>query len=135
MSSEMVAVGWDKIPKHLIDEAEELLRIVLRDPDMCFMTLQGVCYGLFNKSLADTTEVALDWNDLSAMGLIVYINANVFHPNHYAVMRSPDTGHSLGALLENEPWTYPPEVYQESFNQMLALNMLVEGWNIPWSDH
>lgn len=135
MKRELLSVGWNNIPKYLIDEAEELLRLAMGEEGLCFMIQQDECYGVFDKSLATTTAVDWDWNDLSRMGLLVYLNANVFHPHNYAVMRTPDTGHSSGALVENEPWSFPSEVYVESMNAMLACGIVVEGWNIDWSDH
>lgn len=128
-------VGWDEIPKDLIDDAEILLRSALQESGMCFAIQHGVCSGIFDKSLAITAKVDLTWNDLSQMGLLVYLNTYVFHPNMYALSRNPKTGESEGAYRANEAWEYPPEHYQESRDLMAKVGILVEGWNIEWSDH
>lgn len=131
----MRELNWAQVPSYLIDEGEELLRHALREPDFNFLVIHGDNLGLTTNCLSKTISVALNWNDLSMMGLLVYVNARVFHPAGYAIARNPDTGVSNVVLFEDEPWEFPPDTYVESMNKMLALNMLVEGWNVPWSDN
>lgn len=53
----------------------------------------------------------LDWNQLSALGLIVRINTEVLHPIGLALFRDPETGNSEGAMISPDgKWTYGGEV-------------------------
>ncbi|EDS8695094.1 hypothetical protein CJK35_002099 [Salmonella enterica] len=53
----------------------------------------------------------LDWNQLSALGLIVRINTEVLHPIGLALYRDPATGSSAGAMISPDgKWTYGSEV-------------------------
>jgi len=53
----------------------------------------------------------LDWNELSALGLIVRINAEILHPLGLAIFRDPDSGISAGAMIASDgKWDYAPDV-------------------------
>ncbi|WP_437887726.1 DUF7415 domain-containing protein [Phytobacter sp. V91] len=49
----------------------------------------------------------LDWNQLSALGLIVRINKEILHPMGLALCRNPESGISEGALIAPDgKWEY-----------------------------
>ncbi|WP_336797939.1 DUF7415 domain-containing protein [Erwinia aphidicola] len=49
----------------------------------------------------------IDWNELSRLGLLVRINAEILHPLGLAVFRDPLTGQSGGALIADDGvWEY-----------------------------
>lgn len=53
----------------------------------------------------------LDWNQLSALGLIVRINTEILHPLGLALYRDPATGSSAGAMVSPDgKWSYGSEV-------------------------
>lgn len=53
----------------------------------------------------------LDWNELSALGLIVRINAEILHPLGLAIFRDPASGISAGAMIAPDgKWEYAPDV-------------------------
>lgn len=53
----------------------------------------------------------LDWNELSALGLIVRINAEILHPLGLAIFRDPASGISAGAMIAPDgKWRYAPDV-------------------------
>lgn len=55
----------------------------------------------------------LDWNELSALGLIVRINAEILHPLGLAIFRDPDSGISAGAMIAPDgKWEYAPEIIE-----------------------
>lgn len=55
----------------------------------------------------------LDWNELSALGLIVRINAEILHPLGLAIFRDPDSGISAGAMIAPDgKWEYAPDVIE-----------------------
>ncbi|EMA1801304.1 hypothetical protein SD377_001907 [Cronobacter turicensis] len=50
----------------------------------------------------------LDWNQLSALGLIFRINHEILHPMGLAIFRDPDSGKSEGALIADDGvFSYP----------------------------
>ena len=64
----------------------------------------------------------LDWNQLSALGLIVRINAEILHPLGLAIFRDPASGISAGAMIAPDgKWEYAPDV--------------IEGLKVRLSDH
>lgn len=64
----------------------------------------------------------LDWNQLSALGLIIRINAEILHPLGLAVFRDPTSGISAGAMIAPDgKWEYAPEI--------------IEGMRVRLSDH
>ncbi|XFJ70574.1 hypothetical protein AAHU41_09720 [Klebsiella pneumoniae] len=64
----------------------------------------------------------LDWNELSALGLIVRINAEILHPLGLAIFRDPASGISAGAMIAPDgKWEYAPDV--------------IEGLRVRLSDH
>lgn len=55
----------------------------------------------------------LDWNQLSALGLIVRINAEILHPLGLAIFRDPASGISGGAMIAPDgKWEYAPDVIE-----------------------
>lgn len=55
----------------------------------------------------------LDWNQLSALGLIVRINAEILHPLGLAIFRDPANGISAGAMIAPDgKWEYEPDVIE-----------------------
>lgn len=55
----------------------------------------------------------LDWNELSALGLIVRINAEILHPLGLAIFRDPASGISAGAMIAPDgKWEYAPDVIE-----------------------
>ncbi|HCB1983529.1 TPA: hypothetical protein MYQ78_001394 [Klebsiella pneumoniae] len=53
----------------------------------------------------------LDWNQLSALGLIVRINKEILHPMGLALFRDPKTGTSEGALIAPDGhWSYSVDI-------------------------
>ncbi|HFF8551742.1 TPA: hypothetical protein ACGEYE_000463 [Klebsiella variicola] len=55
----------------------------------------------------------LNWNELSALGLIVRINAEILHPLGLAIFRNPDSGISAGAMIAPDgKWAYAPDVIE-----------------------
>ncbi|WP_224227267.1 MazG-like family protein [Klebsiella michiganensis] len=55
----------------------------------------------------------LDWNQLSALGLIVRINAEILHPLGLAIFRDPASGISEGAMIASDgKWEYAPDVIE-----------------------
>lgn len=55
----------------------------------------------------------LDWNELSALGLIVRINAEILHPLGLAIFRDPASGISAGAMIAPDgKWEYAPEIIE-----------------------
>lgn len=55
----------------------------------------------------------LDWNELSAIGLIVRINAEILHPPGLAIFRDPASGISAGAMIAPDgKWAYAPDVIE-----------------------
>ena len=55
----------------------------------------------------------LDWNQLSALGLIVRINAEILHPIGLAIFRDPASGISAGAMIAPDgKWEYAPDVIE-----------------------
>lgn len=55
----------------------------------------------------------LDWNQLSALGLIVRINTEIIHPLGLAIFRDPDSGVSAGAMIAPDgKWEYAPDVIE-----------------------
>lgn len=64
----------------------------------------------------------LDWNELSALGLIVRINAEILHPLGLAIFRDPASGISAGAMIAPDgKWEYAPDI--------------IEGLRVRLSDH
>ncbi|EPZ4750236.1 MazG-like family protein [Klebsiella pneumoniae] len=64
----------------------------------------------------------LDWNQLSALGLIVRINTEILHPLGLAIFRDPASGISAGAVIAPDgKWEYAPDV--------------IEGLRVRLSDH
>ena len=64
----------------------------------------------------------LDRNQLSALGLIVRINAEILHPLGLAIFRDPASGISAGAMIAPDgKWEYAPDV--------------IEGLRVRLSDH
>lgn len=55
----------------------------------------------------------LDWNELSALGLIVRINAEILHPLGLAIFRDPANGGSPGAIISPDgKWEYAPGILE-----------------------
>lgn len=53
----------------------------------------------------------LDWNELSALGLIVRINVEILHPLGLAIFRDPASGISAGAVISPDgKCKYAPDV-------------------------
>lgn len=53
----------------------------------------------------------LDWNQLSALGLIIRINKEILHPMGLALFRNPETGMSEGALIAPDGrWSYSEKI-------------------------
>lgn len=64
----------------------------------------------------------LDWSELSALGLIARINAEILHPLGLAIFRDPASGISAGAMIAPDgKWEYAPDV--------------IEGLRVRLSDH
>ncbi|MFL3234903.1 MazG-like family protein [Klebsiella pneumoniae] len=55
----------------------------------------------------------VDWNELSALGLIVRINAEILHPLGLAIFRDPASGISAGAMIAPDgKWEYEPDIIE-----------------------
>lgn len=131
----MIRKSWQEVPNELVDQAEELLRIILEEPELSFSIQGGTCTGFSTKvDLAQSTKIDYDFNWLSERGLLAYLNFAVFHPACWALCRLPDTGESPGALLEDVPWSYPKVIMQEELNKTDKAGLLIEGWNVPFGD-
>nr|NWO38664.1 hypothetical protein [Citrobacter freundii] len=53
----------------------------------------------------------LDWNQLSALGLIVRVNKEILHPMGLALFRDPESGVSDGALIAPDgKWNYADDI-------------------------
>ncbi|PNL55924.1 hypothetical protein CEP65_006420 [Enterobacter hormaechei] len=53
----------------------------------------------------------LDWNQLSALGLIVRINKEILHPMGLALFRDQESGVSDGALIAPDgKWHYADDI-------------------------
>ncbi|WP_436859591.1 DUF7415 domain-containing protein [Citrobacter tructae] len=53
----------------------------------------------------------LDWNQLSALGLIVRVNKEILHPMGLALFRDPESGVSDGALIAPDgKWHYADDI-------------------------
>lgn len=131
----MNGVNWQHIPNNLVDEAEELLRLILEEPELTLVIQGGICIGLSAKAdLARSTKVEYDFNWLSERGLLAYINYAIFHPKHLALCRNPTTGESNGFLLSDEPWEFESSILREEISKTDAANIHIEGWNIPFGD-
>ncbi|EHM8546181.1 MULTISPECIES: DUF7415 domain-containing protein [Salmonella] len=58
----------------------------------------------------------LDWNQLSALGLIFRLNHEILHPMGLAIFRDPNTGVSEGALVAPDGvFTYPQYMIDEAY--------------------
>lgn len=131
----MIRKSWQEVPNELVDQAEELLRIILEDPELSFSIQGGTCTGFSTKvDLAISSEVAHDFNWLSERGLIACLNYMVFHPENWALCRTPDTGESDGFLLSDEPWEYHPVILKEELEKTDKAGLHIEGWNVPFGD-
>ena len=54
---------------------------------------------------------AVDWMELSRMGLVEKINREILHPIGLAVFYNPETGVSGGAVISPDGfWKYPEDV-------------------------
>lgn len=131
----MEKLTWDKMPPALIDEAEELLRLAFGNDDLNFLLEQGTNKGLTNDECLSKSNVPqMTWNELSAVGLIAYLNNVLFHPLGYAISRDPESGWSEVVLFEKEPWEYADGILLEEMEKAGAAGILIEGWNIPFGD-
>ncbi|WP_425456731.1 DUF7415 domain-containing protein [Brenneria rubrifaciens] len=55
----------------------------------------------------------IDWNEISARGLLQTINEELLHPLGLAVFRDPETGVSAGALISNDgQWEYDKTLHK-----------------------
>ncbi|MGO0669796.1 MazG-like family protein [Klebsiella michiganensis] len=55
----------------------------------------------------------LDWNELSALGLLIRINAEILHPLGLAIFRDPANGSSPGAIISPDgKWEYAPGILE-----------------------
>lgn len=55
----------------------------------------------------------LDWNQLSALGLIFRINAEILRPLGLAIFYDPASGISAGAMIAPDgKWEYAPDVIE-----------------------
>ena len=55
----------------------------------------------------------LDWNQLSALGLLIRINAEILHPLGLAIFRDPAFGSSPGAMISPDgTWEYAPGILE-----------------------
>ncbi|MCM2185803.1 MazG-like family protein [Klebsiella pneumoniae] len=55
----------------------------------------------------------LDWNQLSALGLLIRINAEILHPLGLAIFRDPAFGSSPGAMISPDgKWEYAPGILE-----------------------
>ncbi|EFR7740873.1 hypothetical protein H1Z89_002334 [Salmonella enterica] len=53
----------------------------------------------------------LDWNQLSALGLIVRVNKEILHPMGLALFRDTESGVSDGALIAPDgKWHYADDI-------------------------
>jgi hypothetical protein len=60
----------------------------------------------------DNNEItAIDWNEISELGLLQRINREIMHPLGLALYRNVDDGSSSGALIADDGvWEYSPEI-------------------------
>ncbi|QGH45255.1 hypothetical protein [Bacteriophage Eos] len=130
----MTQLPWNKVAIVLFDEMETLIKLALKREDLHFLVEHDVNKGLTTKCLSKTNEPEINWNDLSALGLVAYLNNVLFHPLGYAITRDPETGYSHSVLFENEPWEYADGILLEEMNKAEKAGILIEGWNVPWGD-
>jgi hypothetical protein len=65
----------------------------------------------------ESNQVAINWNEISDLGLLQRINKEVMHPLGLAIYRNPEDGNSPGALVADDGvWEYSPEMT----NRMLS---------------
>ena len=59
----------------------------------------------------DTDLLAIDWNEISELGLLQKINREIMHPLGLAIYRDPSSSTSGGALIADDGvWEYSPEI-------------------------
>ena len=78
----------------------------------------------------------LDWNQMSALGLILRINTEVLHPLGLAMARNPETGHSEQILVAPDGvFTYSERKITPSVQETkLALSILLSGLEVANED-
>ena len=65
----------------------------------------------------ESNQVAINWTEISDLGLLQRINTEVMHPLGLAIYRNSEDGNSPGALVADDGvWEYSPEMT----NRMLS---------------
>ncbi|MEW0647192.1 hypothetical protein AB0U73_23165 [Escherichia coli] len=117
----MEQVYWRQIDPSLVKRAEKLLQrwLGVRQASFTFpeQQIDDHCIGVFLSGYAREWE--MDWNELSAMGLIVALNFSLFHPRGFAICRVPGDGCSPHLLqVEDDIWEYTPDILKEAKEQL-----------------
>lgn len=128
----MEQVYWRQIDPSLVKRAEKLLQrwLGVRQASFTFpeQQIDDSCIGVFLSGYAREWE--LDWNELSAMGLIVALNFSLFHPCGLAICRVPHDGCSPHFLqVEDDIWEYTPDTLTEAKEQLNRVGIYVPGLN------
>ena len=128
----MEQVYWRQIDPSLVKRAEKLLQrwLGVRQASFTFPEQQtdDPCVGVFLSGYAGEWE--LDWNELSAMGLIVALNFSLFHPRGLAICRVSDDGCSPHLLqVEDDIWEYTPDILKQAREQLNSVGIYVPGLN------
>lgn len=128
----MEQVYWRQIDPSLVKRAEKLLQrwLGVRQASFTFPEQQtdDPCIGVFLSGYAREWE--MDWNELSAMGLIVALNFSIFHSRGLAICHVPDDGCSPHLLqVEDNIWEYTPDILKEAKEQLSRVGIYVPGLN------
>ncbi|WP_349043644.1 DUF7415 domain-containing protein [Brucella melitensis] len=132
---------WRQVDPELVEHAEVLLAQWLEVPLLNFtFPFTGIadeCNGVYiygqEEEDDDPDEVPeddpgcdLDWNQLSAYGLLVALNYRVFHPVGLAIARDVGTGSSPYLLVaEDGVWEYSSEVLEEAIAKLKSFELVV----------
>ncbi|EJT0117260.1 hypothetical protein NVX19_003511 [Salmonella enterica] len=134
----MEQVFWRQIDPSLVERAEKLLtrwlgaiKVSVSFPDTQVDDHSlGIFLEIHVPELESTEYVEMDWNEVSAMGLIVALNFSIFHPRGLAIARDPHNGESPYLLVADDGvWEYTPEILEEAKNQLNHVGIYIPGLN------
>lgn len=110
-------VCWDAIYPYLVDEMLGVFESVLgmANPRVVLNSF-GVSVGVsHDRDGSHIFSEVIDWNALSKMGLIVYLNNKIFHPQGLALARDSELGTSpYFQKVDNDVWEYDDYALEEA---------------------